>query len=115
MSGARVCDFRSGLERIVVADVDGLALDIPAMDFEHLVLQDGRVIVKRPLENRPLGDLDEFRRDLDAVARRPSSESEPGRAQAAAIRPTANRRLATTVRLVRKPISFSPPLPMDVN
>ncbi len=67
-SGTRLIGrFGSGLPRIVVADVDGLALDLPAVDFEHLVLQDGRVVVKFSLEDRPLGDLDEFRRDLDAA------------------------------------------------
>ena len=57
----------SGLERIVVADVDGLALDLPAVDLEHLVFQDGRVVVELSLEDRPFGDLDESRRDLDAA------------------------------------------------
>src|SRR5262249_29954623 len=36
-------------------------------------------------------------------------------AQAAAIRPTASRRLPTTARPVRKLMSFSPPLPRDVH
>src|SRR5262245_31657267 len=34
---ASIGRFGSGLERIIVADIDGLALDPPAVDFEHLV------------------------------------------------------------------------------
>jgi hypothetical protein len=50
-----------------VADVDGLALDPAAVDFEHVVLEHGRVVVQLALEYRPLGDLNKFRRDLDAA------------------------------------------------
>ena len=76
--------FGSGLERIVVADVDGLALDLPAVDFEHLVLQDGRVVVEVALEDRPFGDLDELRRDLDAAPLRELGSSGAGGRRAAA-------------------------------
>ena len=51
-------------------------LTLPAVDLDHLVLEDGRV-GERPVEDRALGDLDEFRGDLDgapaSIARGPSS------------------------------------------
>ncbi len=55
----------SGLERIVVGDEEDLALDPSAMDFDHLVHQDGCVVVHLPLEDGALGNLEEFRSDLD--------------------------------------------------
>src|SRR5579883_1973620 len=64
---ALVGHLGAGLGRIVVADVDGLALDFPTVDFQDLVLQDGGVVVQRSIEDRPLGDLDESRRHLDAA------------------------------------------------
>ena len=59
-----------------MADVDGLALDLAAVDFEHLVLQDGRIVVQFSLEDRALGDLDEDRRDLDGAPLRRARDPE---------------------------------------
>src|SRR5262249_15221501 len=60
----------SRFERVVVAHVDVLTLDRPAVDRKHLVLQDGRVVVQLPLEDGPVGNLDELGRDLDATPSR---------------------------------------------
>ena len=105
--------FGSGLVRIVVADIDGLSLDLAAVDFEHLVLQNGGVVVQVPLEDRPSGISTSFA-VTSMLPRFASSGSAPGPAmpflvaQAAAVRLRPSRKLTETFRLVRKLMSSIP-------
>ena len=55
------------LPGIVVADEERVAVHLAAMDLEHLVFQDRRVVVEVALEDGALGNLDQLRGDFDGA------------------------------------------------
>ena len=67
---ALIGNVGSGLGGVVVADVDGVAFDPAAVNLEHVVFQNGCIVVERSIEDRRFGDRLESGRNLDAASLR---------------------------------------------